>query len=153
MHPRMIYKTFNPELLRRTKSSTDLLVSICKQAAEQNVPYATFFRSAMAAVNGACTRLLSSEPCNLLCSQQMRAFHVNLQLLSQSRTVNGMRQLHIGYRNLQLNLKLSPIVGGRWPRGGNAMLVKSLSSHQEFLQQSARVPLSSGTFETGNKAW
>ena len=49
----MISETFNPELPRRTKSSTDLLVSICKQAAEQNVPYATFFRSAMPVVNGA----------------------------------------------------------------------------------------------------
>ena len=49
----MIWETSNPELPRQTKCSTDLLVSIFKQTVEQNVPYATFFRSAMPVVNGA----------------------------------------------------------------------------------------------------
>ena len=112
MHPRMIYKTFNPELPRQTKCSTDLLVSIFKQTVEQNVPYATFFRSAMPAVNGAFSNSFVEQWAmqSTVLSADERVPRESPVIVAKS-TVNRMRQLHMGCRNL----RLSPVVGGRWP--------------------------------------
>ena len=108
----MISETFNPELPRRTKSSTDLLVSICKQAAEQNVPYATFFRSAMPVVNGAFSNSFVEQwavQSTVLSADE--SVPREPPVIVAKSTVNRMWQLHMGCRNL----RLSPVVGGRWP--------------------------------------
>ena len=138
MHPRMIYKTFNPELPRQTKCSTDLLVVYSNK--QLNRTYRrplSFVLPCQRWMVLSVTRLLSSEPCNLLCCQQMRVFHVNLRLLSQSQRWTGCDSY---IWDVETYGFLRSSVDGDLQWGGRVMLVKSRSSHQEFWQHSACVP-------------
>ena len=152
MHPRMIYKTFNPELPRQTKCSIDLLfVYSNKQLNRTYRMPLSFVLPCQWWMVLSVTRLLSSEPCNLLCCQQMRAFHVNLRLLSQS-------QRWTGCDSYIWMSKPTAFSGGRWAAVTCYeadvqcwwRVVPAIKNSDRTLPASL---LSSGTSGTGNKAW